>query len=123
MTPPKRALFSLNLDSEIDHVRQRVEDHNLEGSERVKVLETKGPTKGHTNLSFVGKPFENLVNKTVDSVVEGTGKKLHTAEGEITYSKSETRNSSSSGSGRTINLKNSIKKGPSIEEQYDTSEL
>lgn len=121
MAPPKRALFSLNLDSDVDHVRQRVEDHNLTGSDKVKVLETKGPTREHTDLSFVGKPFENIVNKTVDSVVEGTGKKIHTAEGEITYSHSETR--SGNHGGRSINVPNKTKKGKSIEEEYDTSEL
>ncbi|KAF1980200.1 hypothetical protein BU23DRAFT_576247 [Bimuria novae-zelandiae CBS 107.79] len=80
---PKRALFSLNLDNNADHIYQRVEDHNKEGKYKVKVLESTGPTVGNTNLSFVTKPFEQVVNRTVEGVIDGTGKKVHSAEGEI----------------------------------------
>ncbi|KAF1843558.1 uncharacterized protein K460DRAFT_286901 [Cucurbitaria berberidis CBS 394.84] len=83
---PKRALFSLNLDSDADHVYQRVDEHSKEGADKVKVLETKGPTHGHTDLSYVTKPFEKLVNRTVDGVIEGSGKKVHSAEGQVRYS-------------------------------------
>ncbi|EUC30970.1 hypothetical protein COCVIDRAFT_16858 [Bipolaris victoriae FI3] len=84
MAPPKRALFSLNLDTDADHVYQRVEDHSKPSDERIKVLETKGPTHGHTDLSFVTKPFEKTVNRAVENVLDG--KKVVSKEGEITYS-------------------------------------
>lgn len=119
MSPPKRALFSLNLDSDAEHVHQRIEDHSKEGTDRVKVIETKGPTHSHTNLEFVSKPFENLVNRTVDGVIEGTGKKVHSAEGDLHYSNTET---SSSSSDRNISVKNNSKRR-AIEKKYDTSEL
>ncbi|KAF2125038.1 hypothetical protein P153DRAFT_389893 [Dothidotthia symphoricarpi CBS 119687] len=116
MTPPKRALFSLNLDSDIDHLRQRIEERNLDGSEKPKIIETRG----HSDLSFVGKPIENIVNKAVDSVVDGTGKTVRSVDGDITYSHSETRNSN----GKAVKVSSSnSKKGRSIWEKYDTSEL
>lgn len=119
MAPPKRALFSLNLDSDADHVYQRVEDKSEEGTDRVKILETKGPTTAHSDLKFVTKPFENLVNRTVDGVIEGTGKKVHSAEGELTYSseRSEKRESNS-----RLNVVSKTKRR-NIENKYDTSEI
>lgn len=118
MAPPKRALFSLNLDSNADHVYQRVEDHNKEGAAKVKVLESSGPTVGNTNLSFVTKPFEQAVNRTVEGVIEGTGKKVHSAKGELVY---ETHREESGTGKRTVEVHKKNKK--SIEDQYDTSDL
>lgn len=115
---PKRALFSLNLDSTADHIYQRVDDHNKEGKDKVKVLESSGPTVGKTNLSFVTKPFEQTVNRTVEGVVEGTGKKLHSAEGEIYY---EVNKSEKGTRGHIVHDKKSASK--SVEDQYDTSDL
>ncbi|OAG24622.1 hypothetical protein CC77DRAFT_928372 [Alternaria alternata] len=74
MAPPKRALFSLNLDTDADHVYQKVEDHNKDGVDRVKVLESKGPTHGHTDLSYVTRPFEKTVNRAVNEVIDGRKK-------------------------------------------------
>jgi ribose 5-phosphate isomerase B len=116
---PKRALFSLNLDSDADHIYQRVDEHSKEGTDRVKIIETKGPSHTHTDLSYITKPFENIVNRTVDGVIEGTGKKVHSAQGEIHYN---TESSSSTSSRRTINVKNNSRR-KKIEEKYDTSEL
>ncbi|KAF1925197.1 uncharacterized protein M421DRAFT_12214, partial [Didymella exigua CBS 183.55] len=82
---PKRALFSLNVDSQADHIYQRIKDHSKPG-EKTRVIETTGPTVGHTDLQYLSKPFENLVNRTVQGVEEETGKKLHSAERELTYS-------------------------------------
>ena len=116
--PPKRALFSLNVDSEADHIYQRVNDHSKPGKEKTKVIETSGPTVGHTDLQYIAKPFEKLVNRTVEGVEEGTGKKLHSAEGELTYSSQRT----SSGTGtKTVNQSTRTKRR--IEQQYDTSDL
>jgi ribose 5-phosphate isomerase B len=118
--PPKRALFSLNVDSEADHIYQRVNDHSKPGNQRTKVIESSGPTVGHTDFQFVTKPFEKAVNRVVEGVEEETGKKVHSAEGEITYSSQ--RNSSGSGSG-TKTVKNSTRSKRRIEQQYDTSDL
>lgn len=119
MSPPKRALFSLNLDSDADHVYQRVDDHSKEGTDKVKVIESKGQTHNHTDLSYVTKPFEKLVNRTVDGVIEGTGKKVHSTEGELTYSTE--RSEKKQGNSR-LNVV-SKKKRRHIEDKYDTSEL
>ncbi|KAH7379637.1 hypothetical protein BKA66DRAFT_571449 [Pyrenochaeta sp. MPI-SDFR-AT-0127] len=119
MAPPKRALFSLNLDSDADHVYQRVNEHSDQGTDKVKILETRGPTTAHSDLKFVTKPFENLVNRTVDGVIEGTGKKVHSAEGELTYSseRSERKENRS-----RVNVVSKTKRR-NIENKYDTSEL
>jgi len=118
MTPPKRALFSLNLDSNADHIYQRVEDHNKEGEGKIKVIESTGPTVGSTNLTVLTKPFEKVVNRAVEGVIEGTGKKVHSAEGELHYEVSREEKGSSS---QTVK----VQKGPvkRLEDQYDTSEL
>ncbi len=116
--PPKRALFALNVDSETDHTYQRVNDHSKPG-EKTKVIETKGPTIGHTDLQFVTKPFEKLVNRTVEGVEEEPGKKVHSAEGELTYSSQR----SSSGTGSKKTVKDSTRTKRRIEQLYDTSDL
>ncbi|KAE8827842.1 hypothetical protein PTNB73_02538 [Pyrenophora teres f. teres] len=69
---PKRALFSLNLDTDADHVYQKVQDHSKDGEDSVRVLESKGPTRGHTDLSYITRPFEKTVNRAVDEVIDGT---------------------------------------------------
>jgi hypothetical protein len=118
MSPPRRALFSLNVDSETEHLYQRVDDHRKDGKEKVKVIESSGPTVGHTDYQFVTKPFETLVNRTVDGIVEGSGKKLHSAEGEVTYSSQK----SERGTGkRTVKTNRSSTRN--IEREYDTSDL
>lgn len=115
---PKRAVFSLNLDSNADHVYQRVEDHNKEGKDKIKVLESSGPTVGNTSLSFVTKPFEKAVNRTVEGVIDGTGKKVHSAEGELHYEVSKTEKGTGS---RTVHVNKPARK--TVEEKYDTSDL
>lgn len=114
---PKRAFLSLNLDSTADHVYQRVEDHHKTGEDKVKVLESSGPTVGNTSLSLVTKPFEKAVNSTVQGVVDGTGKKVHSAEGELRYDIHKTEKGTKS---RTAHVKKPVAR---IEDQYDTSEL
>ncbi|KAF2636909.1 hypothetical protein P280DRAFT_533036 [Massarina eburnea CBS 473.64] len=81
----KRAVFSLNLDTDAEHVYQRVEDHNQNHSanetragkgEKVSVHESSGPVTGHTGLEIATKPFERVVDRAVEGVVDGTtGKK------------------------------------------------
>lgn len=115
---PKRALFSLNLDSTADHIYQRVEDHNKEGTDKVKVLESSGPTVGNTSLSFVTKPFEQTVNRTVEGVIQGTGKKVHSAEGELHYEVNKTEKGTGS---QVAHVKKPAAK--TVEDKYDTSDL
>jgi ribose 5-phosphate isomerase B len=126
----KRALFSLNLDTDADHVYQKVTERNDAGEERVKVIESKGPTHGHTDLSYVTRPFEKTVNRAVNEVVGGSGKKkVHSARGNLTYSTTERTGRS----GReeednrerersNLNVVSKIKRR-NIERKYDTSEL
>ena len=119
MPPPKRAVFSLNLDSSADHVHERVEDGSEKGTDRFKVIESKGPTTTHSDIRYVAKPFENLVNRTVNDVLEGSGKKVNSAEGQVSYS---TRRSEKSEGKSRLNVVSKLKRR-SIEEKYDTSEL
>jgi len=128
---PKRALFSLNLDTDADHVYQKVEDHSKDGQDSVRVLESKGPTRGHTDLSYITRPFEKTVNRAVDEVIEGTGKKVHSAKGELSYSTSATNETRRSGTSRDaeaaeersiVNVVSKAKRR-NIERKYDTSEL
>lgn len=144
MAPPaKRALFSLNLESQSESLYSRVDDKNRPGDDRVKVLESSGPTTGSTHLEFVTKPFEKLVDRTVEGVVEGTGKKLDSVEGDIegdveTSSRGE-HSGQAAGSGarwtvtkdsgttrtrtRHVDNRSSASKKNKIWEDYDTSEL
>jgi hypothetical protein len=128
--PPKdkRALFSFNLDTDADHVYQKVTDHNDKGEERVKVIEGKGPTHGHTDLSYVTKPFEKTVNRAVNEVVGGGSgkKKVHGAEGSLSYSTTRTERRGGKEEDdrerRNINVVSKIKRR-NIQRKYDTSEL
>jgi ribose 5-phosphate isomerase B len=123
--PPKekRALFSLNLDTDADHVYQKVTDHN---EDRVRVIESKGPTHGHSDLSYVTKPFEKTVNRAVNDVVEGSGKKVHSAKGSLSYSTQRTERRSgkeeTDRDGSRLNIVSKAKRR-NIERKYDTSEL
>ena len=116
--PPKRAFFSVNVDSEADHIYQRVDDHSKPG-EKTKVIENSGPTVGHTDLQYLSKPFEKLVNRTVQGVEEETGKRVTSAEGELTYSSQR----STSGSSNKHTIKDSTRTKRRIEKLYDTSDL
>jgi hypothetical protein len=122
-TSGKRALFSLNLDTDADHVYQKVTDNSKEGEERVKVIESKGPTHGHTDLSYVTKPFEKTVNRAVNEVVKGSGKKVHSAEGNLTYSTERRTGKNEEGREKSnLNVVSKTKRR-NIERKYDTSEL
>jgi hypothetical protein len=128
-TSGKRALFSLHLDTDADHVYQKVTDNSKEGGkERVKVIESKGPTHGHTDLSYVTKPFEKTVNRAVNEVIEGSGKKVRSAEGSLSYSHAqrsgrEEEEEEEKGKERSnLNVVSKVKRR-NIERKYDTSEL
>lgn len=114
---PKRALLSLNVDSQTEHVYQRVNDHTKSGG-KAKVIESSGPTYGHTDLQLVTKPVEKLVNRTVEGVEESTGKKVHSAKSELTYS---SQRSTSGSHTRTVKASSRTKRR--VEQLYDTSDL
>jgi ribose 5-phosphate isomerase B len=116
---PKRAVFSLNLDSQSEHYHQHVREQHPDGSDSVKVIETKGPTHDHTDLSYVSKPFERVVNRAVDQAVKDTGKKVHSVEGDIP---SSSNTSSSDTSGSNLNVKNKSTRR-FLERRYDVSDL
>jgi hypothetical protein len=112
MSPPKRTVFSLNLDTE-------AWDISSPNTDRVE-SQKRGPAHEHTDLTYTAKPFERIVNRTVNEFVDSTGKKLDSnKEGELNYSTETT--SSSTGSG-PLNIKNKSKRR-TLERKYDTSEL
>jgi hypothetical protein len=137
MTPPKRALFSLNLESQAESLYQRVEDLSKDTDQEggVKVLESSGPTTGKTHLEYLTKPFERIVDSTIDGVVEGTGKKLDSVDGELetTHRSENTGRTAGSGEGhwtvtkkvqtRKVGNRSSTSKKNRVWEEYDTSDL
>lgn len=74
MSPPKRAIFSLNVDSNTEHLYERIEYHDdkhKERGEKVKVVEHSEPSFGSTKVEIVTKPFEKAVQRTVERVCDG----------------------------------------------------
>jgi ribose 5-phosphate isomerase B len=103
---PKRAAFSLNIDSNSDIVS---EQHPA----GTKIID-------HTDISYITKPFEKAVNNAIDDVVQGSsGKKIHSVDGDLHYSSEKKKTSETSS---TLSIKNKSKKR-TIERKYDTSEL
>lgn len=120
---PKRSVFSLNIDSNTEHFHQRISDPDHRDGD--KVIEINGPTHGHTDLSYISKPFEKVVNRAVDEVVKDTGKKVGSVEGDIHYTSQSSKNTSSSSNSTytgNLNIKNKSARRL-IERKYDTSEL
>lgn len=104
MAPPKRAIFSLNVDSNAEHFLERIEDHSKQGKGKVKVREHKEPFVGNTSLQLLTRPFEKEVQRSVERIVDGRVVK----DTKITRENSQTRNE---------------KRKKSVEERYDTSDL
>lgn len=109
MAAPKRAVFSLTVDSNTEHIYERTEDHTKEGKGKVKVREYKEPLIGNTSLHILTKPFEKEVQRSVERTIDGRTVR------DTTYSYSDSTSSVSSGQ------KQHRKK--SVEEKYDTSDL
>ena len=103
--PPKRALFSLNIDSNADHLYQRIDDHSKDKEGRTKVVEHHEPVSGHTSLQVLTKPFEKEVERQAQRVVS-----------ENISTKRESSSSSPSSSTRRPRTKK-------LEDEYDTSDL
>lgn len=111
---PKRSIFSLNLNdsgtTSHQHVSANKDTTNLDDG--VKVFDTKG-AKGFE------RGFGKLVNRVVDDVLEDSGKKVTSVEGDLysTSTRTKTRESSS-----TLQVRDSRRR-KKLEEKYDTSEL
>ncbi|KAH7064159.1 hypothetical protein BKA63DRAFT_179660 [Paraphoma chrysanthemicola] len=124
MAPPKRALFSLNYESDVQHFDQHVsrptEDDEQDG---IKVFETKG----NNEVSKIVRPFEKTVNRAVNEVIKDTGKKVGRVDGDLHYT-SETKSSSSgtrttsSNTHSNLSIHNKSARR-ALERKYDTSDL
>jgi hypothetical protein len=109
MSPPKRAFFSLNVDSNADHIYERIEHHGKDGKDTVKVKEHREPLAGSTSLQVLTQPFEKEVKRSVERIVDG-----RVVRDTETYS-------SDKPDSHTVKLENKRKK--SLWEKYDTSDL
>jgi hypothetical protein len=132
--PPKRTFFSLNLESETEHLYRRVTDHNDNEKDKVTVWESTAPSVGSTKVEFWTRPLEHVVDRTT---VEGaTEKKIVSREGEVNY---QQRSSEGPGHGQHADRKTTTTtttvgkktkqsgkekdRDPSVDETYDTSDL
>lgn len=130
---PKRSLFSLNLASDVEH--QHISEHNPDGVDRVRIFET--PSRNETNHkktldNSVSRAFGNLVNRTVNEVLEDQGhadKKVTSIEGDVYTSSRSTKDIKSSTEYHSdipddskLAVKNKSKRR-ALEQKYDTSEL
>jgi len=79
----------------------------------------------------VTKPFEKTVNRAVNEVIEGSGRKVHSAEGHVSYSTNRTDRRSDGTRNQDdeeerdrsrLNVVSKTKRR-NIEKKYDTSEL
>lgn len=136
MTPPKpkRAVFSLNVDSYVESLHQERFDHqHHHGTGKKSVVEVKGPTTGSTHFEIVKK------GGTVEKSVEGFGLGGRERDGDTerdTYTglnhTTETTTGSGPGSVHTITTTTSThtpthnkraSKSVDVDAQYDTSDL
>lgn len=109
-TPQKRGFITLNVDSVADHIYQRVEDHNKDKKDELKVREQSGPVVGSTSIQILGAPFEKEVQRSIERIVDGR----------VVRDTSIHRSTSPDDDDRKEKEK---KKKSAIEEKYDTSEL
>jgi hypothetical protein len=109
--PKRRAFLSVNVNSNAEHIYERVEDHNKESKDRLKVLEQTQPTVGNSSIHIITRPFEKEVQRSIERVVDG-----RVVRDTTTY-----RSTSPSPSNR--HKEGSSKKRASIEDKYDTSDL
>ncbi|PVI04449.1 hypothetical protein DM02DRAFT_651618 [Periconia macrospinosa] len=150
--PHKRGLLSLNLESDVEHLAQRVEDginnsYARSSASRSSSRSHQDGTKGRqrTSVEILTKPFEQAVQRTVDGVLKeekinpSPGKKVVSAgSGELTTTTitAKSTNSDEPVVRKTI-VKQDISGGnthrrdrtsspvdlESLEAQYDTSDL
>ncbi|KAF2026339.1 hypothetical protein EK21DRAFT_115903 [Setomelanomma holmii] len=124
MAPPKRALFSLNYNSDVEHFDQHVSRKSDQGEDSIKLFDER-------EVSHVVRPFKKTVNKAVNEVIKDTGKKVHSVDGDLHYtsqtSKSGTNSKSSDYTNTTHTNSNlsihSASTRHRIESKYDVSDL
>jgi len=109
-TPQKRGFITLNVDSVADHIYQRVEDHNKDKKDELKVREQSGPLVGSTSVKILGAPFEKEVQRSIERIVDGR----------VVRDTNFHRSTSPDDDDREQKER---KKKDDIEEKYDTSEL
>jgi hypothetical protein len=106
--PKRRAFLSLNVDSDAEHIYERVEDHNKDKKDRLKVREQTEPIAGNSSIQIITRPFEKEVQRSIERIVDG-----RVVRDTTTY-----RSTSSSPASRQRTSKKA-----SIEDKYDTSDL
>lgn len=125
MSQTKRAFLTLHIDSNAEHVYQRVTKHSSDegtdaGKDHVELLQSKGPVVGHTDVRVVTKPFEKVVNSVVRDVAEGSGKRVVSLEER--EGQGERVDRTQSPTQRTVSLKRRADI-TLLQQKYDTSEL
>lgn len=117
MGPPKRALFSLNIDSNVEHIAPKARDERGTSSSGGKAPEST--SEGRTSVQVLTRPFERAVEGVLEDVLERTGEK---EDGKKTWVKKVETRVDSEGTHTTSTTKTTGKKG-GLEERFDTSEL
>lgn len=134
MTPPKKAFFSLNVDSQIESLPPpSVTHHDTQDSFGKKVVQVSGPVTGSSKIEIVkekeGKTSKHVENYGIEphndekenqdskSGLEGTGTKEH-----LTYT-TESSTTSTTKDGPTVHTSITKKDTQPLDHVYDTSEL
>ncbi|KAF2261504.1 hypothetical protein CC78DRAFT_583604 [Lojkania enalia] len=105
--PPKRGLFSLNVDPNTENLLEKIKEHNKDWRERVNVVGHNEPVHDNTSLRIFTKPFEKEVQQSIERIVDENSSRRESTN---------TSTPSSSSSRKTVIVK-------PLEEEYDTSDL
>ena len=129
MTPPKKAFFSLNIDSQIESLPPpSVTHHDTQDSFGKKVIEVSGPIAGSSKIEIV-KDHEGKTSKQI----EGFG--IGDPDTGNSESDRETSHQGTTKQGLSYTTTKTTKNGPSVhttikkkttqplDEVYDTSDL
>jgi ribose 5-phosphate isomerase B len=123
MAPPKRALFSLNYESDVQHLDQHISRRPDDGDDGITFFDNKGENA----VSKLARPFEKTVNNAVNQVINDTGKKVGSVEGDLHYTSHSSGSKASTTSSTKTRDSNLSIHNPStrraIERKYDTSDL
>ncbi|KAH7121205.1 hypothetical protein B0J11DRAFT_560151 [Dendryphion nanum] len=72
MAQPKRGLFSLNVDSTVSHIRERIEDEATpSGTRKVKVRDYTEPRRDTASFEVLTQPFEKEIQRSVERIIDG----------------------------------------------------
>jgi hypothetical protein len=134
MAPPKKAFFSLNVDSQIESLPPpRVTHHSSEDSFGKKVVEVSGPVQGSSRIEIVKQKGDGKVHRHVEGF--GIGDHGPDHQGEDTGPEGAGQGIKEGLSFTTESAKTATKDPPSVhttivktdtrpvEDLYDTSEL